>query len=278
MFDNVLVGVGDQTGDDALALARRLVSAAGGLTLVQVQVVTHKPSASSGLVRETQEQQREMQALALRCEEAGVDARVASVKGLSVARGLHAYARLRDADLIVVGASRAGEIDHMLLGDNTRDVLRDAPCAVAVAPIGYADSAGSLEQIAIAYDGSPASDRAVEVARRVAAARDAKLSAFQAVAEPIAARDPWNPEPEIAAAVETATERIRSLGAVEPVVRSGDAAEELARFETSVDLLVIGAHEHRAIDRFFGVSSTSETLAEHPASPLLVLPPSAHAA
>jgi nucleotide-binding universal stress UspA family protein len=278
MFHNVLIGVGDrETGHDALALARQLVSADGELTLVQVQVVTHKPSADSGFVRETQEQRRELQALASRRDEAGVEAGVASVKGLSVARGLHAFAQLRSADLIVVGASRAGEMDRMLLGDATRDVLRGAPCAIAVAPNGYADLARPLKQIAIAYDGSPASDRAVEVARRVAAARHATLSAFQAVAQPVAARDPSNPEAEIAVAVETARERIRGLGAVEPVVRSGDAAEELAHFEPSVDLLVIGAHEHHAIDRFLGVS-TSETLAEHPVSPLLVLPPSTQAA
>jgi nucleotide-binding universal stress UspA family protein len=39
-----------------------------------------------------------------------------------------------------------------------------------------------------------------------------------------------------------------------------------------VDLLVVAGHERGAIERFFS-SSTEETLAEHPATPLLVLPP-----
>jgi nucleotide-binding universal stress UspA family protein len=278
MFDNVLVGVGDREGGhDALALARQLVSSDGGLTLVQVQLVTRKPSVDSGHVREAQERRRELAALASIREEARVDAQIASVEGLSVARGLHAIARVQRADLVVVGASRAGEVDRMLIGDDTREVLRDAPCAVAVAPVGYATRVRPLKEIAIAYDGSPASERALEVARQVAADAQAKVLAFQAVPAEAAARDPWNPDAEIAAAVETATRRIGALGDVEPVVRSGEPAEELARFQPSVGLLVIGAHEHPRIDRFLRVS-TSETLAERPASPLLVLSPADDAA
>jgi nucleotide-binding universal stress UspA family protein len=278
MFKNVLVGVGDREGgQDALALARQLVSSDGALTLVQVQVVTRKPSADSGLVREAQERQRELGMLASLRDEADVDADLASVKGLSVARGLHATARLQRADLLVVGASRAGDVDRLLVGDDTREVLRDAPCAVAVAPVGYANQVRPFKEIAIAYDGSPASERALAVARHVAADAQAKLVAFQAVPAEAGARDPWNPDAEIAAAVNTAARRIGALGDVEPVVRSGGAAEELARFQPSVDLLVVGAHEHPRIDRFFRVS-TSETLAERPASPLLVLPPAGDAA
>lgn len=273
MFNNVFVGVRDREGgEDALALARQLVSTNGGLTLVSVQVVTRKPSADSGLVREAQERRRDLDMLASLRHEADFDADVASVKGLSVARGLHAIARLQRADLVVVGASRADEVDRMLIGDDTRDVLRDAPCAVAVAPVGYASRARPLTEVAIAYDESPASYRALEIARRVAADAQARLLAFQAVPPQRASGYPWNPDAEIATAVDTAGRRIGALGGVEPVVRPGEPVEELARFQPSVDLLVIGAHEHSRIDRFFRVS-TSETLAERPPSPLLVLPP-----
>jgi nucleotide-binding universal stress UspA family protein len=273
MFNNVLVAVRDREGgQDALALARQLVSTDGQLTLVRVQVVTRKPSADSAHVREAHERQRELRMLELLRDEAAVDAEVASVSDLSVARGLHATARLQHADLVVVGASRANEIDRMLIGDDTREVLRDAPCAVAVAPLGYAKHARPLAEVAIAYDGSPASQRALEAARQVAADAKAKLLAFQAVPSEAAGGDPWNPYAEIAGTVETAARRIAVLGDVEPVVRSGEPAAELARFQPSVDLLVIGTHKHTRIDRFLRVS-TSETLAERPRSPLLVLPP-----
>ena len=188
MFDNVLVGVGNgEGGRDALALARGLVSAVGELTLVQVQVVTRKPSVDSGFVREWRERQRELSSLESFRDEVGVDARVTSVKALSVARGLHAFARIEGADLIVVGASRADEVERMLICDEVREVLHGAPCAVAVAPAGYAST--------------------------------------------------------------------------------GEAAGEL---------VVITAAD-RPLDHFFGVSR-SDALAEHPGSPLLVLPSAPHGA
>jgi nucleotide-binding universal stress UspA family protein len=265
MFEIVLVGVGDREGGaDALALARQLISRQGELTLAKVQLVTRKPSADSGLVREAREEERELESLASLRAEAGVDARVASVKGLSVARGLHAFADLQRADLLVVGASRASEVD-------TLEVLRDAPCAVAVAPVGYASGPRPVEEIGVAYDGSAESDRAVALARTLAAERHARVFALQAVSTSVEASDPWNPDAAVANAVAAAEQRIVALGGVEPRVRVGEATDELAELEAGVDLLVIGTHEHRAIDRFFG-SSTSETLAEHPASPLLVLP------
>jgi nucleotide-binding universal stress UspA family protein len=272
MFENVLIGVGDiEGGADALALARQLISRDGELTLVKVQVASRKPSPDSGLVREGQELERELESLASLRAEAGIDARVASVKDLSVARGLHAFADLQRVDLLVVGASRASEVDRMLIGDDTLEVLRDPPCAVAVAPVGYASGPRQVKEIGVAYDGSAASDRAVALARTLAAERHARVFALQAVSTSVEASDPWNPEAAVANAVAAAEERIVALGGVEPRVRVGEAADELAQLEAGVDLLVIGAREHRAIDRFFR-RSTSETLAEHPASPLLVLP------
>jgi nucleotide-binding universal stress UspA family protein len=278
MYDDVVIGVGDlEGGRDALALGRQLASSERGLTLVQVQVVTRKPSADSGLVREAQEQRRELDVLASLRGEADVDVRIASVKGFSIARGLHAFARLERTDLLVVGAPRASEVDRMLIGDDIREVLRHAPCPVAVAPIGYASRPRPFKELGVAYDGSLDSDRAVGVARMLAAETHAKVSALQAVPTSVEARDPWNPDTAVAQAVAAAEQRIVALGGIEPHVRAGNAVEELERFEPSVDLLLIGAHEHSAIERFFG-SSTSETLAERPASPLLVLPPSKAAA
>jgi nucleotide-binding universal stress UspA family protein len=110
------------------------------------------------------------------------------------------------------------------------------------------------------------------VARKLAAASRADLAAVEAIPTSVETRDPWNPDDAMAKAVADAEQRIVALGGVRPEVREGDAAEELARFEPSVDLLVVAGHERGAIERFFS-SSTEETLAEHPATPLLVLPP-----
>jgi hypothetical protein len=51
MFEEVVVGVGDDdTGRDAVALGKELVSAHGKLTLVNVHVVSSKPAPDSGAV------------------------------------------------------------------------------------------------------------------------------------------------------------------------------------------------------------------------------------
>lgn len=140
MFDNVVIGVSDhEDGRDAVALARQLVSATGRLTLVHARVIGREPSG------DPRDGRHGLDALEALREETRIGAHVSSVKALSVAHGLHTYARVQRADLIVVGAG-------------TRSVLHRAPCAVAIAPIGYASATRPLEDIAVAHDGAGAAD------------------------------------------------------------------------------------------------------------------------
>ena len=272
MFDNVLVGVGDRDGGrDALALARHLVSAVGRLTLAHVQVVARKPSGDSGALREAAERDRALKALASLSDEAHTSAELASVKALSPARGLHTLVGLHAADLLVVGASRRSDLDRMLSGDDTREVLEGADCPVAIAPLGYGKRPHAFRHVAVAYDGSPASEEALEVARTIAVERRAKLSAFQAVAEPIELQDEWNFDAEVDRRVAAARERIAELGGVEAHAGYGEVVEELADFEASVDMLVIGSHRYGLSDRLRD-GSIAQALADRPSAPLLVLP------
>ena len=61
-----------------------------------------------------------------------------------MARGLHEAVR-RHGDLLVIGASRRDEYERTFV--DTRQVLQDAPSAVAVAPTGYATRLPSLDTI-----------------------------------------------------------------------------------------------------------------------------------
>ena len=132
----------------------------------------------------------------------------------------------------------------------------------------------TLDNIGVAYDGSPESDRALAVARELARERGARLSAFEAVPEPLYLRDPWNPQPEIDERVAHARGRIAALGDVEPHAASGDdAAEALAGYGESVDLLIMGSHAYRPIDHL-SPGSTAQRLAGHAPCPLVVLDPS----
>ena len=53
--------------------------------------------------------------------------------------GLHGQAEEQGADLLVVGSCSHGALGRAMLGDDTRAALNGAPCAVAIAPVGYAE-------------------------------------------------------------------------------------------------------------------------------------------
>jgi nucleotide-binding universal stress UspA family protein len=267
-FDNIVVGIGEhEAGRDTLALARKLSSEGGQLTLGQVRVVVLPPPPDSGAAAE--DRRRATERLAALRDESRLDARVVCVDGRSVAAGLHELAADRTADLIVIGASRRDPLERVSIGDDTRAVLENAPCAVAVAPVGYAAGAPRLRRIGAGYDGSREGRRALALARELATERGAEVSAFQALRESLDAHDPWIAEWEIEADAARAREGMAGLGA-ELHLGSGDPADELARYGASVDLLVLGSHSYRPIDRVAS-PSTAQRLAQRPPCPLLVL-------
>jgi nucleotide-binding universal stress UspA family protein len=267
-FGNIVVGVGeDDSGRDALALARELSSEDGQLTLAQVRVVVLPPPPDSGGAAE--DRRRAEERLAALRDASRLDARVVCVDGRSVGAGLHALAADRAADLLVIGTSRRDELERLSIGDDSRAVLENAPCAVAVAPVGYAAHPPHVRRIGAGYDGSPEGERALALARELAAERGADVSAFQALRESLYAHDPWVAESEIEAEAARARTRMAGLGA-EPHVGAGDPAEELARYGASVDLLVLGSHRYRPIEHL-AAPSTAQRLAQHPPCPLVVL-------
>jgi nucleotide-binding universal stress UspA family protein len=274
MFENVYVGVKDvEAGRDALALARQLVSPDGDLTLVSVFVAVNTPPPDGGAGWEVGERRRALARLARLRDDSHVGAELSWLQARSAAAGLSEVVR-GHGDLLVVGASRRDDYERVFVGDDAREVLEHAPSAVAVAPAGYAARAGALRVIGVAYDGSPAGEQALDAGRRLASARAAELSVFQVVPEPIRVRDPWHVEAEIAAGVERAGRRLAELEGVTTHAVSGDPADELARLAASVDLMVLGPHTRRPVDRLAG-GSVAQRLADTIPCPLLVLGPPA---
>jgi nucleotide-binding universal stress UspA family protein len=271
MFENVIVGVdGVQAGRDAAGLAKHLASSDAQLTLARVEVVPRDPWPPTGGVTEATHAHRAFRRLSELRDESHVDAHLVFVEAGSVAAGLHELAVRREADLLVIGASRSDELLRPYGGDETREVLENAPCPVAVAPSGYATRPPRWEEVGAGYDGSPESEEALAVARELARQRGARLSAFQAVPEPYV-HSLVAPQPEIEAGLAKARERIAELGDVEPhVASSDDAAEALARYGASVDLLVLGSHRYRPGDHMLS-GSTAQRLADKAPCPLVVL-------
>jgi nucleotide-binding universal stress UspA family protein len=158
MFNNVVVGVSNpKSGEDAIALAKRLLSADGRLTLANIYVFPTEPHLSNGYTRdiETLERARAAELLQRARTQAGIPARARWRGASSVGRGLHELAEAADADLLVVGMSRQGLVGRTMLGDNTRATLGGAPCAVAAAPAGYAQRAREITRVRVLGEPSP---------------------------------------------------------------------------------------------------------------------------
>ena len=77
-----------------------------------------------------------------------------SMTDRSIGKGLTELAEAEEAIAIAVGSTGRGPIGRTLIGSTADALLHGAPCAVAVAPRGYAEKeAGELHRIAVAYDG-----------------------------------------------------------------------------------------------------------------------------
>lgn len=273
MYHNVIVGVdGHQGGRDAVALARLLAGPEANLTLAHVQARDLMTTEAYRLAFAGASSSKQL--LEPEREATGVEAELASVAATSIGRGLHELAEARGADLLVVGSCRRGFLGRVLVGNDTRGAVDGATCAVAVAPVGYAQALDSIKVIGVGYDESDESRAALALAREVATAYDARIRALRVVPIPTApyagyAGLAWGAALEDE--LEQAQARLAGLEGVDGEAVLGLPGEELGVFSASVDLLVVGSRRYGPIHRLM-LGSTALTLANHARSPLLVLP------
>lgn len=273
MFKHVMVGIDGEAGDrDGVALAKLLLADGGRLTLAHIYPGETYAWRGSNPAYATVEEEDARALLERARTEERVDADLHYRGNSSVGKGLHVLAEELGADVLVLGSSRHGLMHRVMIGDHTHAALNGAPCAVAVAPAGYAAETKLMREVGVGYNGSPESEHALAVARELAAAYGAKLSAFEAVSVPtfvVHGRTAVDTEP-ISDLVEQARERIAALRGVEAHAAYGAPAEELTVYSASLDLLVVGSRDYGPIGHLMH-GSTSEQLAHSARCPLLVL-------
>ncbi|HEY7934159.1 MAG TPA: universal stress protein [Solirubrobacteraceae bacterium] len=275
MFKNVLVGVdGRPNSDDAIALASVLTDQDGKLTLAHVHSGELRPShaITPGLVKAEREASHEL--LEQQRAKANIQAQLISIVAMTVGRGLHEQAEEQNADLLVVGSCAHGAFGRAMLGDDTRAALNGAPCAVAVASLGYAKHPETITKIGVAYNGSPESEAALAVARKLAAPTGATLRAREVVSIPTIAYTGIMP-PAIGESIDVmlaeANGRMHALGDIDGQAVYGLPGEELAAFSGQVNLLIVGSRGYGPVKRLV-LGSTSDYLERHARCSLLVLP------
>ena len=268
MFHQVIVGVdGGPTGRDAVAVARLLMAADARLVLVHVHELTPVRGASG--VYGPSETAESKALLEAEREATGVDADLVPVTASSVGRGLHYVAQARAADLLSVGSTARSLAGRVLVGDITRAALIGAPCAVAIAPRGYATEAGAITRIGVGYDGSRDSEAALAFARGLAGRHGATVAAMTVV-EPATLRGVARSRAD-EEELDQAKRDLAALDGVHGEVASGSAGEELAEFSARVDVLVVGSRGYGPI-RSLMLGGTAVHLASSAQCPLLVLP------
>jgi nucleotide-binding universal stress UspA family protein len=275
MFENVIVGVdGRPTGRDAIALASRLVSQEGTLTLANVHAGELRPVHAVTPVMVVEEREASHELLERERADADIGAELVSFVASSPGRGLHDLAEERGADLLVVGSCSRGVLGRAMLGDDTRASLNGAPCAVAIAARGYAEHPLPLARVGVGYDDSQESKTALAAARAVGAQHRSKLLALEVVSVPAYSFTGLTPPAlgeTIDILVSGASERLAAIGDVEGHAVYGLPGEELAEFSGDVDLLVVGSRNYGPLRRLV-VGSTSDYLERHARCSLLVLP------
>jgi nucleotide-binding universal stress UspA family protein len=216
-------------------------------------------------------------------EALAVPVQVVAARGRSKAHGLHELADEVGAELIVVGSSHRGPVGRVVPGSTGDRLLQEAPCAVAIAPAGYAGrSAAAPEVVAAAVDGSVESHDAARTAADIATKAHAQLRLITAVRPPLDHHAPPIAGATYRDTLEERQQRAEEMLAglreslptplpVENLVMAGDPVVQLARAADRVDLLVLGSRGYGPIGRALA-GSVSGAVVRRVDCPVVIVP------
>ena len=265
-------------GKDALELARVLCAGQRAKALVVTSLysesMVHEYARLSGDAAEDAGPYFEL----ARNELEGVHVETRAYGGSSPAAILTGLAEEDEFDAIVVGSPHRGPVGRVLVGSTAINLLNGAPTDVAVAPRGFAkDRHDALQRIAVAYDGSSESKRALRragaLARPVKAALEVITVVQPPAAVPVMTPGAYAPElpPKPEKVMSDALTSVDPSLTAETTRLDGDPAGEILRAcEEDVDLLVVGSRGYGPLTRVL-LGSVSRKLACEAPCPVLVV-------
>jgi nucleotide-binding universal stress UspA family protein len=285
MFRTIIVGYdGPGRGGEAIALAEALRDPRDGTLLLTTAFPPAPVPAGVFILPDDYREPTEAMLETARTElEGRLPVRTTAV-GASPARALTEVAEHEHADLVVIGSSHHGPIGRVAPGATAERLLTGAPCAVAVAPRGYAGT--DVRRLGVAYDGSPEAEAALRAAEALALERNAALTCYCVVEPPpvtrsVIAAGTGSEWPSV-----TAKEHARQLLyyvtdhrprglELETVLLHGHAAEQIARRTAGhVDVLFAGSRGYGPLHRAL-VGSVSGALVRDAGCPVVVMSRSA---
>jgi nucleotide-binding universal stress UspA family protein len=287
VYSRIVVGYdGRDGGRDALALAVMLARLAKS-SLLLVYVATEQPKwyrTDRDYRRALRDEIGATLGPALEHVPPGIDARKASIESPSPARGLHELASEDRATLLVLGSTHRGPIGRVLVGSVGELLLMGAPCAVTVAPKGYAKQTDDgIDRVAVGFSGSAESRGALSSAAVLAQAWGARLAVI-GIAETRGhvrhRRESDDTEGGLTGDLEQEIEEaVKGLPAnieVERSIIEGDPIKSLSSASADTDLMIIGSRGYGPMHHVL-LGSVSAKLMRSVASPILVVPRGARA-
>lgn len=199
------------------------------------------------------------------------------VIGHGAANALAHEAEREHADVIVLGSRGDAPAGRVWPTRTTMRLLHDAPCAVAVAPVGY-EGAGPFRHLGVAFDGTPEADAALAAAYALAERDGSAVTLYRIMAD---GRPGYAGIPEIdrawqvervqaQAQLDTAADLAPAGVNPETVLLRGDPARAIASAaDVVIDLILMGSRGQGAMTRAFS-GSTSEALLLAATCPVLI--------
>ncbi len=162
--------------------------------------------------------------------------------------GLKEIAVAERADLIVIGSTHRGTVGRVRPGSVGERVLKNAPCAVALAPLGLARTEFGIGRIGVGYDGGVQSDLALRLAGALAANGGASLTILGAVetgtSDPARGSPASREEVRMRRALDKAEHSLPASVPVETRLVRGPPHAVLLEAAGELDLLVVGSRGH----------------------------------
>jgi len=283
MYDRILVATdgSDRTraaAAHALGLAERFGASVHALYVVDIRALSFDDEdfvGNDAIVDSlTDRGRRATEEIARRAEALGLDAESAVVQG-TPSREIRAYATERDVDLVALGTRGQSGLARYMLGSVAESVLRKATQPVLTARAAVAERGTTYEKILLPVDGGKHSRRVAEHAFDIAAQYDATVHALSVIDSALVR------SPDLLGALERESEaaiqavkrrgRERDVDVVTSLWR-GTPSDCISTYATdvNVDLITMGAHERRGLDRFL-TQSVAERVVRTAPAPVLTL-------
>jgi len=286
MYSDIIIGFdGSAPGRDALALGRRLALVTGAsATVVCVhpyQAHTADVTADAAVELSWRRGAERILDEARRTMDDVPDVSFRTKAETSPARALRDAALEVAAGVIVVGSTRRQGLARRL-GTTAERIASATPCAIAVAPAGYAGSAprSAAGVVGAAVDGGRETERVARTAGRIARDANARLRLLIAVEsdESEGARFASDPRSPRRIAVRRAADRAleRAANAAGPDVDvqrrvvEGAPATMLVAESAGLDLLVVGSRGRGGVTGTV-IGSVSRACLHHAPCPVAVV-------